>query len=561
MNTSNTSNTNSADLAPLALSILGTGLPVMNPIQTRQHSTPPTLGQSRIQCERRTSYYHSFQTRCTPSTDSPPSYAVSAQTSRLPRFPRHLDNGNEILPKYTCTVAREGMMHMRIEKISPFQYLPKQQWRPVYVVLQGTQLSIHKLNTTTVRGIAVSAAGRLIRKYTLQHAEIGLATDVNDHILLPLTRLAQLIPTMARQKAFEKDSHLFKSVKQFVLRLRLETDQLLLSQSSEDTIFNWANSISAGIDISFPIDDRGLPRQSTLPRRRRRQQRPLQEFVDLLDRDLVEEQERILRDVYPSLARRPSQDDTSQQQQDTAVTALGAPCLTLTFTNVNEQDSEDIDLSALAEDGGSLQPSTSRPGLARHTTTATANTTLDTISRLQNLMELDEFGKWAPLHPYTPGQQWRYIRRCMPVLLFDAPRASSILMCRGRRLRINARMDMLEEWSLQPPSYDAHSFPTITTAATRDALERTSTYISAMDATSLARSSDDDMDIQTVPTSDTAIVSPKKAQAPKGRKEMQQAPSVLNVTTTPPQQLSRNQPHKTEDGLLLEQRYPVLMAF
>jgi len=68
----------------------------------------------------------------------------------------------------------------------------------------------------------------------------------------------------------------------------------------------------------------------------------------------------------------------------------------------------------------------------------------------------------------------------MPTLLFDAPRATDIIMCHGRRLRVNTKMDMLEEWELAPPSYDIHEFP--------EALDRSVTMTSSL-ATTLTTSS------------------------------------------------------------------------
>lgn len=46
----------------------------------------------------------------------------------------------------------------------------------------------------------------------------------------------------------------------------------------------------------------------------------------------------------------------------------------------------------------------------------------------------------------------------MPVLHADAVRASDILIWHGRRVKINWRMELLEEWELSPPTYRSHGF-------------------------------------------------------------------------------------------------------
>ena len=46
----------------------------------------------------------------------------------------------------------------------------------------------------------------------------------------------------------------------------------------------------------------------------------------------------------------------------------------------------------------------------------------------------------------------------MPVLLAESVRASDVLISNGKRVKINWRMELLEEWKLSPPSYKVHTF-------------------------------------------------------------------------------------------------------
>ncbi|KAG9540436.1 hypothetical protein KCV04_g22834, partial [Aureobasidium melanogenum] len=316
------------------------------------------------------------------------------------------------------------------------QYLQKQDFRTVYVVLNGTQLSVHKIKTVQLAGHSLPTAGRLIKRYTLQHAEIGLATDVQYNQLLPATRLAHFIPSAARRKAYEKDPDLFTPISQVVLRLRLESDQFLLADHSEERIFRWIHDLSASIDISLPLDERSAPKPCTIPRRRRRQR--TQETENINDQSVIAEQERILREMYPSLAR---SIERGSEGANLSRTETADDTNALTLTGTMDQEAEDIDLSFLAEDLSQEQQPSARPANLRQTTSSTVSTVTSSFQYETNPDNLGPGGKWAPPHARTNASQWRYIKRCMPTLLFDAPRANDIIICHGRRLKVNTKMD------------------------------------------------------------------------------------------------------------------------
>ncbi|KAI4720422.1 hypothetical protein E4T48_03297 [Aureobasidium sp. EXF-10727] len=468
------STTQTPQAARRASAVLPLDMAQISRPSTRDSVTNPVQDDGsqavRPRSRRVTSYHHPFQTRCSPCTDPAPSYATATRNPKFLPTPRFFDNGREVLPKYTCTVSREGPMQMRIEKISPFQYLQKQDFRTVYVVLNGTQLSVHKIKTVQLAGHSLPTAGRLIKRYSLQHAEIGLATDIQYSQLMPATRLAHFIPTAARRKAFEKDPDLFTPISQVVLRLRLETDQFLLADHSEERIFRWIHDLSASIDISLPLDERSAPKPCTIPRRRRRQR---QETENIEDQNVIEEQERIMREMYPSLAR---SIERGTEGADLSRTETTYDTNALTLSATMDQEAEDIDLSFLAEDLGQEQAPSTRPANIRQTTSSTVSTTASLFQYETSPDNLGPGGKWNPPHARTSASQWRYIKRCMPTLLFDAPRATDIIICHGRRLRVNTKMDMLEEWELKPPAYDVHEFP--------EGLDRSVTVASSLATTS-----------------------------------------------------------------------------
>lgn len=399
---------------------------------------------------RAQSYFNTFQTTCTPAQDDPPSYATASRQKAVTA--RDIAAGKEALPQYTCTVSAGLRMLVNMESVSPLHMVSMSEWRDIWVEVRGTMLNFHRVKD--------GRPSRLLRSYTLQHAEIGLAPDVCHTVLAPNSKLAHLIPSAARHKAFKKDPQLFRAEEQFIMRLRVETDQILLAHKSEDKILEMVHEIGAGIDLAPAIDERNISKQCTVPRRRRRPN--TQTATDINSAAVIAEQERILQQMYPSFAQDTTeQNSASSPTASTPATPLGSPT----------REDDELDLSAIREDftesntltqtttSASLSPDSNgdRPVYSR-TTTASS-----TVSASQTTYEtapsnFSPDGKWQPPHLRTAVQIRRYVRRCAPLLLSDAVRASDIVICNGKRMRINWREERLEDWRLQPPTYQAHDF-------------------------------------------------------------------------------------------------------
>lgn len=353
-----------------------------------------------------------------------------------------------------------------MESVSPLHGAAKSEWRDVYVEVRGTMLNFHRVKD--------GRPSRILRSYTLQHAEIGLAPDVFHTVLAPNSKLAHLIPSAARQKAFRKDPQLFRAEEQFIMRLRVETDQILLAHKSEDKILEMIHEIGAGIDLAPAIDERNISKQCTVPRRRRRPN--TQTTTDINNAAVVAEQERILQQMYPSFAQ-----GSAEQNEPSTTSASTTPNTTPLGTPTREED--ELDLSAIREDfseGNALTQTTTSTS-----TTSASNSERPTYSRTVTATSIASAyetaptnfgpeGKWQPPHLRTAAQIRRYVRRCAPLLMSDAVRASDIVICNGKRMRINWRQERLEEWLLRPPTYDAHDF-----AKEQQKKEDTSTVASA----------------------------------------------------------------------------------
>jgi hypothetical protein len=437
-------------LTSLAFSIMGMNNTVQASNQAAGQQSQATGLPSTRPPKRAQSYFNSFQTSCTPAQDDPPTYATATRQKPVSR--RDLHAGKEVLPKYSCSVSAGATMLVNMESVSPLHNVSQSEWRDVFVEVRGTLLNFHRVKD--------GRPYRLLRSYTLQHAEVGLAPDAYHTVLAPNSRLAHLIPSSARQKAFRKDPQLFRAEEQFIMRLRVETDQILLAHKCEDKILEMLHAIGAGIDLAPDIDERSISKQCTVPRRRRRP--ATQAITDINSAAVIAEQERILQQMYPSLAR------DANEHSETTTQALSSNPGTPT------REDDEIDMSAIREDfsdlaptstnGSSLAPTTSeisRPAYSRATTASS------TFSDHQQQMvyqtapaNFDSKGKWAPPHLRTSAQVRRYVRRCAPLLTLDAIRASDIVICNGKRMRINWREERLEHWRLQPPTYAAHDFTT-----------------------------------------------------------------------------------------------------
>ncbi|EMC94782.1 hypothetical protein BAUCODRAFT_36042 [Baudoinia panamericana UAMH 10762] len=426
-------------------------------------STAPSHNVPAPRTSRRaTSHYNAFQTLCSPANDNPPAYNIAVRQGFVPSS--HPEERRERLPKYTCSVNCEMKFLLQLESINPLHPVSESEWRDVYAVVRGTMLSVYRVKD--------GGAGRLLRSYTLQHAEVGMATDSQHTVLIPQTRLAHLIPSAARKKAWQKDPDLFQAVRQHILRLRIETDQILLADSSEDRIHAFINAVSAGIDIAHAIDERTVPRQSTVPRRRQRR-RP-EVTGNLTDPELLAEQERILRNMYPAFAQQGAQTARPGLERATTEDVPSEP-----MANTAREEDE-LDLAVMREDFATPHAPAQqhdepriRPGMLRQTTSSSVATTYSAEVLYATAPEnFTTDGKWRPPHPRTAVQIQRYTRRCMPILLAEAIRASDVLICNGRRVKINWRMELLEEWELKPPSYKSHDFSKPSTG-TNASLQRT----------------------------------------------------------------------------------------
>ncbi|KAK5142755.1 hypothetical protein LTR32_004972 [Rachicladosporium monterosium] len=177
--------------------------------------------------------------------------------------------------------------------------------------------------------------------------------------------------------------------------------------------------------------------------------------------------------MYPAFAE---QTTTQQQQIHRTLTEMQAN----ESAPTSSREEDDLDFAIIREDFATptspapTQPTGTapRPGMSRQTTASSLTSTFSNdMIYATSPANFTPAGKWQPSHPRTPSQIQRYARRCMPVLLAEAVRASDVLICNGKRVKINWRMELLEEWTLSPPSYKSHVVKTAVAGVAAEAVE------------------------------------------------------------------------------------------
>ncbi|KAI9839143.1 MAG: hypothetical protein M1819_003136 [Sarea resinae] len=336
----------------------------------------------------------------------PPDYdAATEAKTRRNSDTTFLEEGREQLPTYSCAIAAEGVLHLKTERHDPFNRADGRSWTKVFVVLRGTVLNIHHVRSARffrgLRKIPEDSGewipGQLIKSYTLQYAEVGLA---NDYTKRP-----------------------------FCFRVRAETEQFLLGCSSMEATVVWLERLGSAIDLALPLDERRLPRYRTIPWRRSRRANTHHHHQAIGGAPSEYGQiDRALAEAYAQAVITPE------------VGALhSAPEQSVLIRSFSEGQSP-----AALDDPHALHYSFSAP---------TADP--DEISPIrENEPSTPQKDKWHPKHNTSQARQLRYAHRCMPVLQFDSKRQSEIVVSNGQRFTIDPVGKKLDPYDPCPPTYE-----------------------------------------------------------------------------------------------------------
>ncbi|CCG22007.1 hypothetical protein CORT_0B02930 [Candida orthopsilosis Co 90-125] len=190
-------------------------------------------------------------------------------------------------PSYSPSIYKIGVVSRKVEWVNPYEMSTNRSWKYLICELNSTQLNFYNIppsyeekildfvskdkklssfqNTTRripandsiltndfdhqfydfvknqglLEDLSTGSKKKgLVRTYSLQYARIGLATDYQKRVN--------------------------------VLRLRIESEQILLHFENTQDLIDWNMSLTVGKDIAIDVNERELPKYRTVPRRRRR---------------------------------------------------------------------------------------------------------------------------------------------------------------------------------------------------------------------------------------------------------------------------------------------------
>jgi len=354
-------------------------------------------------------------------SDAPPDYDAFLESPSLRRRfniqPRE-DEGREILPPYSSAISLRAVFLRKMELEGAVHRAQNRNWYRVFVTLQGTALTFHKCKVPGMFGKSRSSPdfpagttkGSLLQSYNLQHADVGIAADYLK--------------------------------KRYVIRVRAEADQFLLSCHKIETFVLWLQSLFAAIDLAPPLDDREIPRDLSVPRRSRRRIRA--EAVDNSGRsaELVREQEEIIQAEFPSLAETPEGEASDSQSLEPIETIVEEP----------ESPTLSDAASPPSRPATSAGPPPRGAGLMARARQAIQSTThLSQYAPSAPNPSISPDGKWRPTHHWTHFYDMMYAKRCMAILTHRSPRKSNLVIMKGKQWIVDWATGALTR--CEPPDY------------------------------------------------------------------------------------------------------------
>jgi hypothetical protein len=312
-------------------------------------------------------------------------------------------------------------------------------WYKVFVTLQGTALTLYKIKSTRVHvkdRPKVSAdlplslkRGDLLKSYNLQHADVGIAAD------------------------YVK--------RRYVIRVRAEADQFLLSCIEIQTFLLWLESLCAAIDVAPPLDDRKIPEEQSLRRVGRRRGRTAFSNVEN-NEGLVRQQQEIMRTQYPRLAEETiseematlmpsySRSTPAEIQEPTSTPDSSRRTYTLSHSSVDITALRSLGFLSSDEDPMAHQELARAAPASVSTTTPRARQRLSTSS-YTNPSISPETGKWRPVHQGSAMYDMMYAKRCMSILTSKSPRKTNMVIMKGKQWIIDWATGALTR--CEPPGY------------------------------------------------------------------------------------------------------------
>lgn len=265
-----------------------------------------------------------------PGPICPPRYD-STPPGGCPRFPILSPLSlpcDENLPSYSPTIYKIGIVSRKIEWLTPYEASPSRSWKHLIMELNSTQLNFYSIPTalenhllsfrpSTVPGerylnqeerVEVSNFKSLLTsdedlQFMKYCQRLGLLNSsnciesstsspgLNPVLYNTVSNNNNFIPLTSKDQKLLKNSKHKKLLRSYslqytrlglatdykkranVLRLRIESEQVLLNFSTTRDLIEWNTAISIGKDVALDLNEREMPHYRTVPRRRRSNRR------------------------------------------------------------------------------------------------------------------------------------------------------------------------------------------------------------------------------------------------------------------------------------------------
>ncbi|KAF9924951.1 hypothetical protein FBU30_005225 [Linnemannia zychae] len=157
----------------------------------------------------------------------PPSYwEAEIKYKGFPKIEPRPEQGQEILPRYTCSVFREGCVNRKTELVGNWRPY-RRPWKRTFAHLRGTALRLYAVDMDDVPRLHV-------RNISLQLAKCEIATD------------------------YKQRSN--------VIRIRACDRTVLIECKDRIDALTWLEHLQAAANIATSLEDRCMPKFYTLPR-------------------------------------------------------------------------------------------------------------------------------------------------------------------------------------------------------------------------------------------------------------------------------------------------------
>ncbi|TPX12136.1 uncharacterized protein E0L32_007251 [Thyridium curvatum] len=343
----------------------------------------------------------------------------------------------EALPEYSCDINCEGVFMRKMEIQNTTKRAEDRHWATMFLELNGTALNVWHCKKDRAwrkaKGAPKFSADNppwmkktvLAKSYSLAYADAGIAAD------------------------YQK--------RRYVIRIRAETDQFLISCTELETFVKWLDALFAAISVAAPLEDRDFPRDQSVPRSQRMRWFRGQAAAALNNRSAG-------RRLADRLTGRTDPTAAAAAATDAASATPGGP-EDLPPQFIEDQQRRQQEQQAEEDAITPLPPLPSAQAQRRpQPPTAAAQTAASILmgrlsmsgggggSSNNNNENVDtDTGKWTPPKKWTRTHDMVYAKLCYAVLLFTSPRKSNYIVARGKQWFVDWPTGRMVR--VNPPAY------------------------------------------------------------------------------------------------------------